>query len=702
MDNNIPSTTQLRNATTTQASLFNNVASKIPVWGKLKHEQKKKVLLMAIIPLSVMSIGSFVYSTYQSSYSNARLDYSSQVEIQGQRMSALSLQSTTGNRGDFDALRGSYEMIQSNLNTLDQGKEGLPATSSAARNDLNKLLRTWYGIDTEFKKLAGYISELEQARMNYERVDVTIYSQYAQVSKLLDKGIKDKTNLVVNMGYAKNDAERRLYLYKNIQNDLIDLNRLLGGIMNSRTAQEGAFDTISDIRQRLNKNISILREGDKSYNLGAPQNEVDKEDVETLYLLNININNAVNDFVDLIPNIQDARKTADLMFSYSETLLKESSALTRSYRELELPEVDTSFKLAAFSGLFAISLIFLLAMLNLSHARRSQKQIEESIFALMDDLNRISEGDLRVTARVAEDITGSIAAAVNFMSLDLKDSFTKVRHTSEEVYNQAMLTREIAEKVRDEVKEQTEIVYGASEGVLTLTASTHEVSEFTKEAVDISSRQRQATDQGHLAVNNVIQSMSSLREDIQDASKKIKRVGESAQQIGGIIELITDISEQTSVLAMNASIQAAAAGEAGRGFRAVAVEVQKLAERTEGALIQIQNHINSVQADTGIAISAMEKSTQQVVEATQVGHETGEALSEIATVTGEMLNIISSISKTMEIQESQANKVQDQMNSLLDSSEKNEQQILNSVENVENIANSVSELQEAIEIFKID
>lgn len=700
MDNHIPSTTQLRNATTTQYSL-EGVTKKIPIWGRMTHNQKKKTLLMAIIPFSVMSIGSFVYSTYQSEYSNSRLDYSSQVEIQGQRMSALSLNSTTGYRADFDNVRSSYEMIETNLDILSKGKEGLPATSSGARTQLNELLGTWSNVDKEFNKLAGFVEKLGMARESYERVDVVVYTQFALSSKILEEQLNKGIKLPSSYSAAKSESEKQMVLLSQIKSDLVDINRLLGSIMNSNTPPEGAFDAISEIRMRLNKNVLMLREGDKTINLSKQTGEI-AEQFNTLFEVNVNLNNAVNDFVEQIPTIEEARKTAASMYSYSEELMKQSSALTRAYRELELPEVDTSFQLASISGALAVLLTFILAMMNLGYARRSQRQIEESIFALMDDLNSISEGDLRVSARVAEDITGSIASSVNFMAMDLRESFTKVRETSDNVYNQAMLTREIAETVRTNMDAQKEIIYGATEGVFTLTSSTHEVSELTEQAAEISDRQKSATEQGHSTVNNVIQSLTYLRDDIQDASKKIKRVGESSQEIGSIVELITDISEQTSVLAMNASIQAAAAGEAGRGFRAVAVEVQKLAERTESALVQIQNLINSVQADTGIAISAMEKSTQQVVEATQIGHETGEALNEIAGVTGEMLSIIGAIKKTMAIQEDQANKVQDQMNELLESSEKTDEQVLNSVKNVESIANSVSELQETIDVFKID
>ena len=130
-------------------------------------------------------------------------------------------------------------------------------------------------------------------------------------------------------------------------------------------------------------------------------------------------------------------------------------------------------------------------------------------------------------------------------------------------------------------------------------------------------------------MQNQIAGMNEIRAQIQDTSKRIKRLGESSLEIGEIVELISDITEQTNVLALNAAIQAASAGEAGRGFTVVAEEVQRLAERSGEATKQIEAIVKTIQADTQDAVAAMEKSTVGVVEGTKLSDAAGQALTEI-------------------------------------------------------------------------
>ena len=159
--------------------------------------------------------------------------------------------------------------------------------------------------------------------------------------------------------------------------------------------------------------------------------------------------------------------------------------------------------------------------------------------------------------------------------------------------------------------------------------------------------------------------MNEIREQIQDTSKRIKRLGESSQEIGEIVELISDITEQTNVLALNAAIQAASAGEAGRGFTVVAEEVQRLAERSGEATKQIAAIVKTIQTDTQDAVSAMERSTRNVVEGAKLSDAAGQALAEISTVSSNLAQLIEQISAQTEKQAAQAIRVADTMKSIL-------------------------------------
>ena len=162
-----------------------------------------------------------------------------------------------------------------------------------------------------------------------------------------------------------------------------------------------------------------------------------------------------------------------------------------------------------------------------------------------------------------------------------------------------------------------------------------------------------------------IKGMNEIRGQIQETSKRIKRLGESSQEIGEIVELISDITEQTNVLALNAAIQAASAGEAGRGFTVVAEEVQRLAERSAEATKQIAAIVKTIQTDTQDAVSAMEQSTMGVVEGAKLSDAAGQALSEIGQVSRNLAGLIEGISSSTQEQADSATRVAQLMQEIL-------------------------------------
>jgi hypothetical protein len=178
-----------------------------------------------------------------------------------------------------------------------------------------------------------------------------------------------------------------------------------------------------------------------------------------------------------------------------------------------------------------------------------------------------------------------------------------------------------------------------------IAASIDEVSKNSEESADVAQRSVQIAAKGAGVVRQTIQGMDSIRDQIQETSKRIKRLGESSQEIGSIVELINDISEQTNILALNAAIQAASAGEAGRGFAVVADEVQRLAERASNATKRIETLVQTIQSDTNEAVSSMEQTTAEVVAGARLAEDAGLALGEIEKVSTDLANLIQNISR---------------------------------------------------------
>lgn len=273
-----------------------------------------------------------------------------------------------------------------------------------------------------------------------------------------------------------------------------------------------------------------------------------------------------------------------------------------------------------------------------------------AVLNLLDEMGDLADGDLTVRAVVRENITGAIADSINYTIDKLRDLVTEITSASEQVNSVVGQAQETSSSLLTASQKQSQQITETTDAVTSMTRSILQVSSNASQASEVAERSLRSATQGSRAVQNTIEGMNAIREQIQETSKRIKRLGESSQEISEIVDLISDITEQTNILALNAAIQAASAGEAGRGFTVVAEEVQRLAERSSEATKQIGAIVKTIQTDTNSAVMAMERSTQGVVEGAQLSDAAGKALSEIETVTNNLARLIESISSATEAQ----------------------------------------------------
>ena len=283
------------------------------------------------------------------------------------------------------------------------------------------------------------------------------------------------------------------------------------------------------------------------------------------------------------------------------------------------------------------------------HSQAQQEENErnqQAILRLLDEISGLSQGNLTVTATVTEDMTGAIADSVNVAIESLRTLVGTINHSSVQLDDAARQTQALAQHLAKASTAQSRQIGSATESIGTMAGSIEEVSGNAERAADVARYSVEVAGKGGGAVRRSIEGMDSLRETIQDTAKRIKRLGESSQEIGNIVELINDIAEQTQILALNASIQASMAGEAGRGFAIVADEVQRLAERAAQATRQIDALVRSIQTDTHGAVQSMERSTTEVVSGAQLAQNAGDALIEIESVSQQIASLVSNISSS--------------------------------------------------------
>ncbi len=333
--------------------------------------------------------------------------------------------------------------------------------------------------------------------------------------------------------------------------------------------------------------------------------------------------------------------------------------------------------------------------------KRINNANQTAILRLMDELQNVAAGDLTQQATVTEDVTGAIADSVNYTVEELRNLVAQVQGTATRVAETTELVDQTSTELLAASSEQLREIRDTGESVLQMASRINDVSSNAQETADVARQSLKAAESGLVAVQNTINGMNAIRDQIQDTSKRIKRLGESSQEIGEITELISDITEQTNVLALNAAIQAASAGEAGRGFSVVAEEVQRLAERSADATRQIAALVKAIQTDTQDAVAAMERSTQGVVEGARLSDTAGAALVGIDRVTRELSDLILHISEKASSEATQANVVAQNIQHIFAVTEQASDGTRSTAQMVRELSHIAEELRESVARFKI-
>jgi twitching motility protein PilJ len=423
-----------------------------------------------------------------------------------------------------------------------------------------------------------------------------------------------------------------------------------------------------------------------------------------------------------------AKNAERILFQENEPLREQLINLQLGYREQEQTSSWTSWGLT-LSGIVTLLLAAGIAWTLLMESRRKATQAEHNrieaesqrveavqketaarqinqqnqaaILRLMNELQEIAEGNLTVKATVSEDVTGAIADSVNVTLEELCRLLAKVRKTTLQVGSSCENAQHMSTELLSLSARQSTEIQQTGQMVLQLTSQIHQVSRAATESSDVAQSSLQAAQEGELAVQDAIRSMQQLRDQIQETSKRIKRLGDSSLEIGDIIELISDITEQTHVLALNASIQAASAGEAGRGFAVVAEEVQRLAERSSGAARQISLLVKTVQEDAQEAVVAMERSTQGVVEGARLSDMAGTVLADIRRVSQHLAELIADISNSAQQQALVSDSVSRNIDSILTVTEHTRHGTQQTAGSIQELAELAKALENAIQRFQI-
>ncbi len=391
-------------------------------------------------------------------------------------------------------------------------------------------------------------------------------------------------------------------------------------------------------------------------------------------------------------------------YALARNLTRQTDAITDMLGQIGIGDFDARADVLSEDELGTVAMS-LNAMcdntLSLIQTREERDSIQLAVQKLKEEVAIIASGDLTQEAEVTDELTGGIAESINHMIFQLRTIISNLHETVTQVTNSAGEIQKTTDRLSMGSDQQSAQIADTSTAIKDMAASIQLVSEHTEQSANVANLARESAVQGTKAVQNTMQGMERIRDQVQENAKRIKRLGESSQEVGEIVQLIGDIADRTSILALNASIQAAMAGDAGKGFAVVAEEVERLAERSNRATQQIETLIKAIQRETAEAITAMEQCTKEVVSGTKLASEAGYTLSEIDSVSKSLAELIQSISQSTRQQARTAEMLTKSMHDISSVTQQTAAGTKHASESVGILAELADALQSSVSAFRL-
>src|SRR5437667_652236 len=601
-----------------------------------KQEQILGALTAVFVVLALVML--FFYITLNTKTA-ASSGTATEMQMLSQRLARGTSLAVQGNVPAFESVKDSRDRFRSDLDALSKGGtvKGVNievATNDALQSLLNEISSRW----ERMEKYATSVIDNQPALISLSKgLDVINQGN----SALLELAQQASAQVAAGGGSLRE---------VDFTNQLAVLSQRIAKNANSLVSSDEIDPEVAFLLGKdtgtFRDILNALLKGSESLRLSGVRADDARATLTELQKRFVAYEAGVNAILQNMQRLVVAKLAARGINQESEPLLADTGKLTNEYDNQTTTRTVTFWGAMIFAAAALVCLI-MLGKVFLDDARvrafeseQENKRNQEAILRLLNEMGNLADGDLTVQASVTEDVTGAIADSINFTIEELRTLVKGINSATDQVAKATTDAQSISNRLFEASQRQNKEIQQASASVLAMAQSINEVSSSAAQSARVAQQSLMAAEKGGAAVQNQIAGMNEIRTQIQDTAKRIKRLEESSLEIGDIVELISDITEQTNVLALNAAIQAASAGEAGRGFTVVAEEVQRLAERSGEATKQIDAIVKTIQADTQDAVAAMEKSTVGVVEGTKMSATAGGARDEIRRVSRELAELI--------------------------------------------------------------
>jgi twitching motility protein PilJ len=602
-------------------------------------------VLLAGLVISIMAVvWLLAVNTQQAERESKYIEQSSQLLMLSQRLAKDAREAVLGQPVAFKNLKESRDKLEAIVTTLRDGsaEQAVAPSPPEVSAQLAGVIKLWSPKPNEgMRAQVDQILSQEKSLFNmHDRV-----MAINQMSPLLLAVADEVVELGAKAGMKQADlylAGRQGMLSQRIAKDV------------NLFAQGGNEAAVA--AAQFGKDAKLFRDTEARLKKGAPPAIRPKlEEASTIFG---EINGHVEGILGNAAELFVSQRASTQVFEQSDPLLKKSRELVDAYAGLGSARAGLQTGMFIAGGLSVLFLSLLAYKLYNDQRKRAaeaaerarasaeqNRQTQDSILKLLDEMGSLADGDLTIQPEVTEQITGAIADSINFAVREMRGLVLRIKTAAQQVAVASEHSRQTATELTEAALRQAAQITETTERVQAMARSMEDMSESAERSAEEAQKSVSTAKRGAQAVQDTIRGMDRMREQIQETAKRIKRLGESSQQIGEIVELINDIAEQTNILSLNAAIQAAMAGEAGRGFAVVADEVQRLAERSAEATKQIGELVKTIQADTNEAVSSMEQATHGVVQTTKLADAAGQALGEIEAVSEQLSGLIAAIAQ---------------------------------------------------------
>ena len=685
---------QLRSATATMA-----MPKRLPLIGHLPVTKQFQTLGILLVTLLVFAALMVFLDNRQSAQGGAAAATATEMQMLSQRLARGSALAAQGQASAFAAVKDSRERFKADLEALLNGGTVRGVSLDVAQDPevvklLTDLRQRWERVDTAADRLLANETSLTSLAKGLDALNAG-NTQLLELAQQAAAQIGQGGGTLREIEYTNQLAVLSQRIAKNA-NALASSDEIDPEVAFLLGRDAGTF---RDVLNGLLKGSDTLR-------LAPVRSEEARATLTDLQKRFSTYEGGINAILTNMPRLVVAKQAARGINAEAEPLLNDSTKLSESYEASPIRKwtlgVAITFALLALATLVLLGKVFLDdARVRAFESEGENKRNQEAILRLLNEMGNLADGDLTVQASVTEDVTGAIADSINFTIEELRTLVRGINSATDQVTKATQETQAISNRLYEASQRQNREIQQASASVLQMAQSINEVSQTANQSARVAQQSLAAAEKGGQVVQNQIAGMNEIRTQIQDTSKRIKRLGESSMEIGEIVELISDITEQTNVLALNAAIQAASAGEAGRGFTVVAEEVQRLAERSGEATKQIEAIVKTIQADTQDAVAAMEKSTVGVVEGTKLSDAAGQALTEIQSVSRDLADLISRISAQTQMQSTSVTDVTRGMQGILRITEETTEGTKQTNVSIGQLTKLAAELRSSVAGFKV-